>query len=61
MTFRARFQKLRGELTTWEDQFSEGQGELNSQRGLDSGGLPCFSGKMFFLWQRKLFISLCIF
>ena len=35
----ARFQKLRGDLTSrggGGPEFSEGEGELNSQRGLDS-------------------------
>ena len=32
-------------------EFSEGQGELNFQRGLVSRGLPCFSGNMLFLRQ----------
>ena len=50
----AKFQKLRGDLTS--------RRVLNSQRELDSGGLPCFSATMLFLWQHfyKLFISLCI-
>ena len=29
------------------DEFSEGQGQLNTQRGLDSRGLPCFSANVF--------------
>ena len=33
-------------------EFSEGQGELNSQRRLDSRGLPCFSANVLFLWQH---------
>ena len=38
------------------------RGELNSQRELDSGGLPCFSATMLLLWQHcyNLFISLCM-
>ena len=39
-----------------------GSGKVNSQRGLDSRGLPCFCANVSFLWQHcyKLFISLCI-
>ena len=50
MALGARFQKLRGDLTIRRG--------LNSQRGLNSGGLPCFSATMSFLWQHcyKLFI-----
>ena len=53
----ARFQKLGG------GGFSEGHWELNSQNELNSGGLPCFSGNVLFLWQHcyQLLTSLCIF
>ena len=49
----ARFQKLRegayyqGRLNSQMDR-----GELNSQRGLDSRRLPCFSVNVLFLWQH---------
>ena len=33
-------------LTIWGYEFSEGEGELNSQKGLDSWGLPCFSANV---------------
>ena len=53
MALGARFQKLRGRgggegLTAYYQgggggsKFSEGQGKLNSQRGLHSRGLPLF-------------------
>ena len=47
MALGARFQKLRGALLSGGGtEFSEGQGELNSQRGLDSRGLATmFFGK----------------
>ena len=38
MAMGARFQKLRG-VKYQGAEFSEGKGELNSQTGLDSGGL----------------------
>ena len=63
MALGARFQKLRRDLTIRRRLNSQrGRGELNSQRELDSGGLPCFSATMLFLWQHcyKVFISLCI-
>ena len=41
MALGARFQKLRV-----EPYYQEG---LDSQRGLDSRGLPCFSGNVLFL------------
>ena len=43
--------------------FSEGHWELNSQNELNSGGQPCFSGNVLFLWQHyyQLLTSLCIF
>ena len=48
----ARFQKLREELYYQGAESSKGQGELKSQRGLDSRGLPCFSANVLFLWQH---------
>ena len=47
MALEARFQKLRGALLSGGGaEFSEGHGELNSQRGLDSRGLATmFFGK----------------
>ena len=33
-------------------EFSEGLGELNSQRGLDSRRLSSFSANVLFLWQH---------
>ena len=63
MVLGARFQKLRGDLTIRGVGLSEWQGELNSQRRLDSGGLLCFSANVLFMWQHcyKLFISLLVF
>ena len=56
MALGARFQKLRGAPTIvggWEWLNSQrGRRELNSQSGLDSQGLPCFSENMLFMWQH---------
>ena len=53
MALGARFQKLRRDLTIRRRLNSQrGRGELNSQRELDSGGRPCFSATMLFLWQH---------
>ena len=50
MALRAIFQKLRGALTIGEELNSQrGMGELNSQRGLDFRGLPCFSASVLLL------------
>ena len=40
-----------------------GRWELNSQRGLDSGGLLCFSAHVLFLQKHcyELFVLVCIF
>ena len=64
MVLRARFPKLKGEpYYQWGLNSKRGRGELNSQRGADSQGLPRFSANVLCLWQHcyKLFISLCIF
>ena len=50
------FQKLsvRGALISGGGLNSKrGRVELNSQRGLDSQGLPCFSASVLFLWQHS--------
>ena len=41
MALGARFQKLRGRGAV-----------LNSQKGIDARGLPCFPAYMLFLWQH---------
>ena len=52
MALGASFQKPRGTLLLeagWGLDSQRGRGELISQRGLDSGGLLCFSANMLFL------------
>ena len=48
MALGARFQKLRGDLTTRGLNSQRGREEPNSQRGLDSGGLLCFLRMYYF-------------
>ena len=52
MALGATFQNLRGgSLIRGELNSHRGRGELNSQSGLDSCVLPCFSAIVVFLWQ----------
>ena len=48
----ARFQKLSGVLISEGLNSQRGRGNLNSQRGLDSKGIQCFSVNVLFLWQH---------
>ena len=50
MALGARFQNLKGEpYYQWGLNSQRDMRELNSQRGLDSRGLPCFSANVLFL------------
>ena len=52
MVLGARFQKLRGGLLSGGLNSQGGRGTVNSQRGLDSPRLPCFSVNVLFMWQH---------
>ena len=52
MTLGARTQKLSLAFLPGWSWMLRGAGELDSQRGLDSRGLPCFSANMLFPYQH---------
>ena len=52
MVLGARFQKLRVFTIREGPNTQMERGELNSQSGLDSWGLPGFSANVLFLWQQ---------